>query len=74
MYTKEDIQKAQDLGNQAFYEDTASVPYLDKEMMKMIAEKSEKIGDSIPALKAWNKGYTLANLAASLPMLEVANG
>lgn len=61
--TPSEISKAKQLGAAAFHRGEVCAPCLDREVMEMV---KGPVGSSIPILKAWNAGWTDANLAAPL--------
>lgn len=58
------VAAAEKLGREAFARGAKAVPAHDRELMALIA--GDRMGDSIPALKAWNRGWDKANLAAEV--------
>ena len=60
-FTPSEISRAKQLGAAAFHRGDVCAPCLDKEIMAML---KGPVGTSIPILKAWNAGWTQANLTA----------
>jgi len=56
------IAAAQVLGTKAFNEGCMAAPALDADMMALMT--GLQVGEASPILKAWHRGWTLANLAA----------
>lgn len=65
--SKQDIEKARKLGEAAFAGGKKSVAAHDPKLMALLKAISRKIGDGIPILEAWDKGWTAANLRAPVP-------
>lgn len=62
--TKSKSQEAENLGMAAYASGIKAAPYLDSNLMKMITNNSDnKVGSSLPLLKAWRRGWQKANLA-----------
>jgi hypothetical protein len=59
------IAEAQQLGKKAFGIGISNAPALDADMMAMLQRPGMKIGESVPLLKAWHRGWALANLEMS---------
>lgn len=53
-------EKAYNFGVEAFNRGERCVPAHDKEFLKIL--EGLKVGEGIPLLKAWNKGWTDKNL------------
>ena len=56
------IVAAQVLGTKAFNEGCIAAPALDADMMDLMT--GLQVGEATPFLKAWHRGWTLANLAS----------
>jgi hypothetical protein len=54
------IKKAYKLGKQAFREGRVCVPCYDARLMKLL--QGNKVGEGIPVIEAWSKGWTEENL------------
>jgi len=54
------ISKAQEMGKQAFLNDTASAPFLDKEFMEILANANEN--NTLTMLEDWVRGWHSENL------------
>jgi hypothetical protein len=73
MKQKRIIEKARNIGMEAFNAGKKAIPALDKELWalqespEMEAFGPPQIGRSIPVLKAWAEGWTEANLDAPIP-------
>lgn len=65
--SKQDIEKARKLGEAAFAAGRKSVAAQDPKLMALLKQVSREMGDSIPLLEAWDKGWTAANLRAPVP-------
>jgi hypothetical protein len=52
---------AEELGKQAFLDGKKCVPAFDEKLMELL--KGNEIGEGIPALKSWLKGWHKQNLS-----------
>ena len=58
---------AETFGMIAFAAGMQAAPCLDKNIMEMVENNPDKkMGASLPLLKAWNRGWHKANLAAAV--------
>ena len=62
MSSPDQIARAEQLGRKAFETSSATAPCQDPELMSML--KGNRVGEGLDLLKAWNRGWHKANLAA----------
>lgn len=55
-----EIKQAYDLGVKAFRAGQRAIPAQDRDLLDML--KGEQIGEGVPLLKSWLKGWTTENL------------
>lgn len=58
--TKKEKQQAQELGKQAFLDGKSGIPCLDKNLTPLL--KGRIVGEGAPLLKAWSRGWDIANI------------
>lgn len=56
-------EKAYNLGKHAFHNGMKAIPVYDTELMKML--EGNKVGEGLPLLKAWNRGWHEENIKAT---------
>jgi len=69
--TKEEKDRAFEMGKQAFEKGIRCAPYADINFMEVFIKNSAKLGDGIAPAKSWTAGWVAANLAAPVNHSEM---